>query len=54
MPEKEKEREQPYTSYVRAPFEWCDMSDINGLSLSDEEWTAIMSGTAERLYGHFN
>ena len=43
--------EEPYTSYVRAPFQWCDQSNL--LALSDEQWNAIMSGTAERLYGKF-
>ena len=47
-----KDTEEPYTSYVRAPFQWCDQSSL--LALTDEEWNAIMSGTAERIYGKFN
>ena len=46
-----KDIEEPYTSYVRAPLQWCDQSDL--LTLSEEQWNAIMSGTVERLYGKF-
>jgi hypothetical protein len=46
-----KSAEEPYTSYVRALFQWCEQSNL--FALSDEQWNAIMSGTAERLYGKF-
>ena len=46
-----KNTEEPYTSYIRAPLQWCDQSNL--LDLSDEQWNSIMSGTAERIYGNF-
>jgi hypothetical protein len=47
--QEEKEKEEPYVSYVRAPALWPDCHS----ALSEGQWCALLGSTAERLYGPF-